>query len=192
MATVASITELLVAWGQGDRLALEQLTPQIYRELHLLAQAYLWRGPPNRTLQATELINEVFLKLLEQPHAIKFQDRAHFYGIAARLMRHILVDYARTHNAMKRSGARNTVTLEECIAVSPLGQPDVLEIDEALSRLAEVDERKTKVVELRYFGGMDREEIAAALDLTLATVKRDLRLGEAWLRRFLATASAGS
>ena len=185
MGGSASVSQLLIAWGRGEAAALEQLTPRVYRELHKLARAYLRRGRPNQTLQPTALINEAFLRLLDQSQPVEWENRAHFYGIAARLMRMILVDYARAHHAAKRGGAGAPVTLEDCMAVSPSRPPDVLEIDEALDRLAAVDERKAKVIELRYFGGMDREEVAAALGLTVPTVKRDLRLGEAWLRRFL-------
>jgi len=117
----------------------------------------------------------------------QWENRAHFFGIAARLMRMVLVDHARANHAAKRGGAAAAVTLDDCMAVSPGRAPEVLEINEALDRLAEVDERKAKAIEMRYFGGMDREEIAAALGLTVFTVKRDLRLGEAWLRRFLAS-----
>jgi RNA polymerase sigma factor (TIGR02999 family) len=116
---------------------------------------------------------------------VQWESRAHFFGIAARLMRMILVDHARAQHAAKRGGTGIPVTLDDCMAVSPNRAPDILEIDEALDRLAAVDERKAKVIELRYFGGMEREEVAAALGLTIPTVKRDLRLGEAWLRRFL-------
>jgi RNA polymerase sigma factor (TIGR02999 family) len=185
MGGSASVSQLLIAWGRGEAAALEQLTPRVYRELHKLARSYLRRGRPNQTLQPTALINEAFLRLLDQSQPVEWENRAHFYGIAARLMRMILVDYARAHHAAKRGGAGAPVTLEDCMAVSPSRPPDVLEIDEALDRLAAVDERKAKVIELRYFGGMDREEVAAALGLTVPTVKRDLRLGEAWLRRFL-------
>jgi len=185
MGGSASVSQLLIAWGRGEAAALEQLTPRVYRELHKVARAYLRRGRPNQTLQPTALINEAFLRLLDQSQPVEWENRAHFYGIAARLMRMILVDYARAHHAAKRGGAGAPVTLEDCMAVSPSRPPDVLEIDEALDRLAAVDERKAKVIELRYFGGMDREEVAAALGLTVPTVKRDLRLGEAWLRRFL-------
>ena len=181
-----SISKLLAAWRSGEPAALEQLTPMVYGELHRLARAYLRRGQPNQSLQPTALINEAFLRLLGQPQAIEWENRAHFFGIAARLMRLILVDQARAHRAAKRGGAAVTITLDDNMALSPKGAPDVLEVDEALQRLAEVDERKARVIELRYFGGMDREEVAAAMGLTLATVKRDLRLGEAWLRRFLA------
>jgi RNA polymerase sigma factor (TIGR02999 family) len=186
MRGTPSVSELLIAWGQGEPAALEQLTPQIYGELHKLARAYLRRGSAGQSLQPTALINEAFLRLLGQSPPVEWENRAHFFGIAARLMRMILVDRARANHALKRGGAAAAVTLEDSMAVSPGRAPDVLEIDEALDRLAVVDERKAKVIEMRYFGGMDREEVAAALGLTLATVKRDLRLGEAWLRRFLA------
>jgi RNA polymerase sigma-70 factor (ECF subfamily) len=182
-----SVSQLLIAWGRREPGALEQLTPRVYRELHKIARAYLRRGRPNQTLQPTALINEAFLRLLDPSQPVQWESRAHFFGIAARLMRMILVDHARAHQAAKRGsgGAGAPVTLDDCMAVSPSRAPDILEIDEALDRLAAVDQRKAKVIELRYFGGMDREEVAAALGLTVSTVKRDLRLGEAWLRRFL-------
>lgn len=185
MAESQSISQLLVAWGRGEPAALEQLTPQVYQQLHKVARAYLRRGRPGQSLQPTALINEAYLRLLDQGKPIKFENRAHFFGIAARLMRVILVDHARARHAAKRGGEAVAVTLEDGFAMTPGRAPDVVEIHEALDRLAEVDERKAKVIEMRYFGGMDREEVAAALGLTLATVKRDLRLGEAWLRTFL-------
>jgi len=185
MAGTQSVSQLLMAWGDGDPAALEQLTPHVYHELHKLARAYLRRGRPNQSLQPTALINEAYLRLLDQSQPIEWENRVHFFGIAARLMRMILVDHERTHRAAKRGGAAAAVTLDDGMAVAPGRAPDVLEIDEALNSLAAVDERKAKVIEMRYFGGMDREEVAAALGLTLATVKRDLRLGEAWLRKFL-------
>jgi RNA polymerase sigma-70 factor, ECF subfamily len=185
MAGVHSVSHLLVAWGDGDPAAFEQLTHRVYNELHKLARIYLRRGRPAQSLQPTALINEVYLRLLDQSQPTQFENRAHFFGIAARLMRIVLVDQARRRQAAKRGGAGVPVTLQDCMAVSPERAPDVLEMNEALDRLAEFDERKAKVIELRYFGGMDREEVAAALGLTVATVKRDLRLGEVWLRRFL-------
>lgn len=185
MGEPPSVSELLAAWGRGEPAALEQLTPRVYRELYQLARAYLRRGRPGQSLQPTALINEAYLRLLDQSPP-QWENRAHFFGIAARLMRMILVDHARARQAAKRGGGAAAITLDDFMAVSPGRAPDVLEVHEALDRLAEVDERKARVIELRYFGGMDREEVAAALDLTVATVKRDLRLGEAWLRRFLA------
>jgi RNA polymerase sigma-70 factor, ECF subfamily len=157
----------------------------VQRELHALARTYLSRGR-RQTLQPTALINEVYLRLIDQSQLPPWQSRAHFFGIAARLMRHILVDYARAHHAAKRGGTAVVVTLPETVAFAPSSHAsDLLEVDEALSHLAQVDERKARVIELRYFGGMSREEIATACGLTLATVKRDLRLAEAWLRRDL-------
>jgi RNA polymerase sigma factor (TIGR02999 family) len=185
-----SVSELLQAWGRGEPAALGQLTPRVYGELHKLARAYLRRGRPGQSLQPTALINEAFVRLLDQSTPVAFENKVHFFGIAARLMRMILVDHARAHHAAKRGSAAAAVTLDDCMAVSPSRAPDVLEINEALDRLAQVDERKAKVIEMRYFGGMDRVEVAAALGLTVATVKRDLRLGEAWLRRFLAGENA--
>jgi RNA polymerase sigma factor (TIGR02999 family) len=179
------VTQLLVAWSQGDRAALNELTPHVYRELHSLAKSYLRRGRPNQTLQPTALINEACLRLLGQSEPIEWENRAHFFGIAARLMRMVLVDYSRSKNAEKRGGSADPITLDDAFAQSAGHAPDVLEVNEALDHLARVDERKASVIELRYFGGMDREEIAIALQLTVATVKRDLRLGEAWLRRYL-------
>jgi RNA polymerase sigma-70 factor, ECF subfamily len=181
----ASITRLLTQWSQGNQAALEQLTPQVHRELHTIAKAYLRRGRGNQTLQPTALINEVWLRLLGTSQALQFENRAHFFGIAARLMRIILVDHARSRATAKRGGAFEAITLDESMVLSPNRAPDVLEVSEALDQLAKVDERKAKVIELRYFGGMEREEIATALGLTVFTVKRDLRLAEAWLRRFL-------
>jgi len=189
MEDTPPITRLLADWSHGNPAALEELTPHVYRELHLLARNYLRRGRPNQTLQPTALINEACLRLLGQPEAVQWENRAHFYGIAARLMRLVLVDQSRVRQAAKRGGAAAVVTLDEAQLLSPHRAPNVLEVNEALDALAKVDERKARVIELRYFGGMEREEIATALALTLATVKRDLRLGEAWLRRFLSGAS---
>jgi len=185
MSGSAPVTQLLADWSRGDRAALEELTPHVYRELHALARACLRRGRPNQTLQPTALINEACLRLLGQTDPIQWENRAHFFGIAARLMRMVLVDYSRARHAAKRGGAAEAVTLEETMVLSSGRTPDVLEVNEALDHLAKVDERKAKVIEMRYFGGMDREEIGTALGLTVPTVKRDLRLGEAWLRRYL-------
>jgi RNA polymerase sigma-70 factor, ECF subfamily len=186
MESEATVTRLLFRWSQGDRTALEELAPRVQKELHTLARAYLKRGRPNQSLQPTALINEAWLRLMGQPAAIPWENRSHFYGIAARLMRIVLVDHARTRRAAKRGGALEALTLEHVPLLARDRAPEILEVNEALDQLAKVDERKAQVIELRYFGGMSREEIAAALRLTLPTVKRDLRLGEAWLRRFLA------
>src|SRR5580698_3000921 len=153
MAAPPSVSELLIAWGQGEPAALEQLTPQVYGELHKLARACLRRGSSGQSLQPTALINEAFVRLLDQSQPVRWENRAHFFGIAARLMRMILVDHARARHAVKRGGAAAAVTLDDCKAVSPGRAPDVLEINEALDRLAAFDERKARVIELRYFGG---------------------------------------
>jgi len=186
MESGPNITQLLVRWSQGDQAALEELAPRVQLELYSLARSYLKRGRRNQTIQPTALINEAWLRLIGHSTAIHWEDRSHFYGIAARLMRIVLVDYARAHRAAKRGGGLESLTLEHANAVSPGKSPEILEVDDALDQLSKVDERKARVIELRYFGGMSREEVAAALDLTLPTVKRDIRLGEAWLRRFLA------
>ncbi len=164
---------------------MDELAPLVQRELHSLARAYLRRGDHNRNLQPTELIGELYLRLIGGSQPSRWENRSHFFGIAARLMRMVLVDHTRQRRAAKRGGSADPVTLHDSIVLSSNGAPDVLEVDEALNRLAAIDERKAKVIELRYFGGMQREEIAVALDLTVPTVKRDLRLGEAWLRRYL-------
>ena len=185
MSGPRTITRLLIDWGNGDDAALDELTPLVYKELHALARMYLSRGHRSGALQPTELIDELYLRLIDQSVRVRWENRSHFFGIAARLMRLVLVDHARARRAAKRGGGSDPMTLEETVALSPGHAPDVLEVDEAMCRLAEVDERKAKVTELRYFGGMRRDEIAVALGLTLPTVKRDLRLAEAWLRRYL-------
>jgi RNA polymerase sigma factor (TIGR02999 family) len=184
MADPASITRLLNDWSSGSETALNALTPHVYRELHVLAQACLRRSRPNQTLQPTALINEAYLRLIDQSQPVRLENRAHFFGIAARLMRQVLVDHTRSHYAAKRGGGANAVTLDDAVALSHKA-PDILEIDDALHRLAEFDARKATIVEMRYFGGMTREEIATALNVSPGTVKRDLRLAEAWLRSYL-------
>jgi len=183
--SAATVTQLLFRWSQGDQAALEELAPRVQRELYSLARSHLKRGRPNQTLQPTALINEAWLRLIGRLPNIQWENRSHFFGIAARLMRIVLVDHARARHAVKRGGAVEPLTLDDANLLSPGKAPEILEVNEALDQLAKVDERKAKVIELRYFGGMTREEIAAALGLTLPTVKRDLRLAEAWLRRFL-------
>jgi RNA polymerase sigma factor (TIGR02999 family) len=186
MAGPASITQLLIDWSAGNRAALNELTPQVQRELYIIARRYLRRDRGNQTLQPTALINEVYLRLIDQSQPVQWAGRSHFFGIAAHLMRNILVDYARARRAAKRGGDAVRVTLSTTADVSGDSHaPDMIDLDDALNRLAGLDERKAKIIELRYFGGMTREEIACALGLSLATIKRDLRLAEAWLRRDL-------
>jgi RNA polymerase sigma factor (TIGR02999 family) len=157
----------------------------VQQELHTLARSCLRRYAGGQTLQPTALINEVYLRLIGQAEPVQWEGRAHFFGIAARLMRHVLVDYSRARRASKRGGGAVAITLTEAAAFSPTPAPDVLDVDEALNRLARVDERKAKIIEWRYFGGMTAEEIACASRLSIATVKRDLRFGVAWLKHDL-------
>ena len=173
-------------WGRGNRDALNELAPRVQRELHAIARSYLKRNQGNHTLQPTALINEAFIRLIDQQDPVHWESRAHFFGIAARMMRLVLVDYARARYAEKRGAGDQAITLEDAHLLTPQKAPDILEIDEALDHLAKVDARKAQVIELRHFGGLTREEVASTLGLTVATVKRDLRLAEAWLRRFLA------
>jgi RNA polymerase sigma factor (TIGR02999 family) len=186
MAEPSPITSLLNAWSSGDSAALDELTRHVHGELHTLARTYLNRHRRNVTLQPTALINEAYVRLIGGSRPDHWHTRAQFFGIAARLMRNILVDYSRARRAAKRGADFVPVTLDETAVFSPdQHAPDILRVDDALSRLAEVDNRKAKVVELRYFGGMTRDEIASVSGLTLATVKRDLRLAEAWLQSYL-------
>jgi RNA polymerase sigma-70 factor, ECF subfamily len=184
MSPAGDITTILKRWSTDRPAALEELTPVVYQELRKIAAAYLRRERENNTLQPTALINEAWLRLVKQDGASP-QDRSHFYGVAARVMRQILVDAARTRRAAKR-GAGNKVTLDERIELSnSRGDYDFLALHEALDMLAKQNPRTAQVVELRYFGGLQLEEIADHLSISLATVKRDQALGEAWLRRAL-------
>lgn len=181
-----TVTRMLVDWRAGDQAALDRLTPVVYHELHRLAAAYLRRERPDHTLQPTALIHEAYLRLIDQS-VPAFNSRAHFFGVAAHLMRQILVDFARAHRATKR-GSGNKVEIDEARHLTAAPSDDLLDLHESIERLAAVDARKARVVELRYFGGLSREEVAEALGLTLATVKRDLSLAEAWLRRDMGAA----
>ena len=147
------VTDLLLAWSDGDQSALDRLVPLVQSELHRLARTYMRGERAGHTLQTTALINEAYLRLIDAKE-IRWQDRAHFYGIAARLMRRILVDFARERNYQKRGGGAHQVTFDEALAVGAAGNPDVLAVDKALSELAKVDERKARVVEMRFFGGL--------------------------------------
>lgn len=186
-ATSREITGLLKAWSGGDESALERLTPLIYGELHRLAHYYMGRERDGLTLQTSALINEAYMKLVEV-REVQWQDRAHFLGVAARLMRRILVDFARTRLAEKRGGDRQRVSLDAVPAVSQDSGPDMLALDRALQALEELDQRQSQVVELRFFGGMTIDETAAVLQVSPGTVRRDWRMARAWLYRELAGA----
>jgi RNA polymerase sigma-70 factor (ECF subfamily) len=186
MRTMASpqVTELLHAWGAGDETALHRLVPLVESELRRLAGAYMARERPGHTLQPTALVNEAFLRLIDA-QSVRWHGRAHFFGIAARLMRRVLVDHARARGFQKRGGGAQTVPLETTILVSRAPDIALLDLDRALDALAEVDERKARVVEMRFFGGLTVEETAGALGVSGDTVKRDWRLAKLWLLKTL-------
>jgi RNA polymerase sigma factor (TIGR02999 family) len=177
------VTQLLASWRTGDDTALERLVPLVYDELHALAERHFAAERPGHTLQATALVHEAYLRLVDAD--LTLDDRAHFLALAARTMRRILVDHARGRRRHKRGGGQVAVTLDEAVAGGSEPNEDVVALDEALQRLAAVDERKARVVELHFFGGLNYDETARALDISPATVDRDLRLAKAWLIREL-------
>lgn len=179
------ITQLLIDWGKGDEAALEKLMPLVYSELRRLASNYLRRERAEHTLQPTALVNEAYLKLVDQRSA-KWQNRAHFFGISAQLMRRILVDHARQRQAAKRGGSeqqRLSITSIEAIAKQP--EVDLLALNEALDELARMDPQQSRIVELKFFGGLSIEETAEVIGVSHATVERDWKMARAWLRRQL-------
>ena len=178
------VTNLLLAWRQGKKEALDKLIPVVYEELRRLAHSYMRGERKGHTMQTTALVNEAYLRLLECSR-VNWQNRAHFMAISAQLMRRILVDYARSHRSQKQGGGWERISLEECQIVSPGPDPDLIEIDEALLSFALVDERKCQVVELRFFGGMTTEETAEVIGVSPDTVLRDWKLAKAWLAREL-------
>jgi len=173
------LTKLLSEVAKGDKVAASQLVPLVYREMRRLAAAYMRRERENHTLQATALVHEAYLKLVDQ--RTDWQSRAHFFGVAAQVMRHILIDHARGHSRAKRGGAKEAVTLDEGLVFSDEKSEELLALDEALQRLAKLDTRQAKVVEMRFFGGLTVEETAEALSISPITVKRDWSLARAWL-----------
>jgi RNA polymerase sigma factor (TIGR02999 family) len=177
-----NITHLLKEWGEGDQQALDELTPLVYEELRQQAARYLRKERPNHSLQATALINEAFLRLIDVKD-VQWQNRAHFFAIAANLMRRILVDHARRRDAEKRGGSQVCLTLDEGLAWASEPDVDLLAIDEALDRLAVIDEQQARIVELRFFSGLTVEETATALGISPKTVKRDWSVARAWLKR---------
>jgi len=176
------VTQLLVSWSKGDRTALDRLTPILYDELRRLAAAHLRRGYDTGTIQPTSLVHEAYLKLAGQDH-LEFQNRAQFFGLAAQVMRTILVDHARAKAAAKRGGNGQPLTLRDDLAAAPETTADVLVLHEALEALAEQDDRKARIIEMRYFGGMTAQEIGDALGISLATIGREMRVAHAWLLR---------
>ena len=184
MSEPAPVTALLRAWSRGDQEALPALLPLVEAELKRLARAYMARERIGHTLQATALVNEAFLRLIDA-RQVAWQDRAHFLGISARLMRRVLVDHARTRGARKRGDGAYKVPLVDDMAGAPAPAVDLVDLDRALDALALVDERKCRVIEMRFFGGMTVEETAEVLHLSTDTVKRDWRLAKLWLLREL-------
>jgi RNA polymerase sigma-70 factor, ECF subfamily len=178
------ITLLLQAWRRGDEGALDKLTPQVYRELHLVAGRCMGGERDGHTLQTTELINELYLRLSDLK-LIDWQNRAHFFALCARQMRRILTDQARARRSHKRGDGAKPISLDEVLAISPEPSVDLVAVDEALDRLAKVDERKSQVVVMRFFGGLSVEETAEVLRVSPETVARDWRLAKAWLLREL-------
>jgi len=182
MTSDADITALLVDWNNGDKSAIDRLLPLVERELHRLAHSYMRREDPDHTLQTTALINETYLRLIDQ-RKVQWQNRAHFFGIAAQIMRRILLNYARDQNRMKRGGKAIHVSLSEAMVMPAEKDRELIALNDALTRLEAIDERKSKVVELRYFGGLDLEETAEVLEVSVMTVRRDWRAAKAWLFR---------
>ena len=178
------ITQLLLAWSDGDQAALEKLTPLVYAELHRLARGYMFGERPGHTLQTTALINEVYLRLIDWKN-VRWQGRAHFFGVAAQVMRRILVDFARARHYAKRGGAAQQVSLDEAVTIHEDRSAELIALDEALKSLAEIDPRKSQVVELRFFGGLSAKETAEALKVSLRTVEREWNSARAWLYREL-------
>ncbi len=178
------ITELLLAWSDGDKEALEKLTPLVYQELHRLAQGYLRGERASHTLQTSALVNEAYLRLIDASR-MRWQNRAHFFAVSAQLMRHILVDFARARRNRKRGGGAEQAPLEEALTVAAGHSAELVALDDALTALATLDERQSKVVELRFFGGLTETEIAEVLQVSPRTVSSDWSLARSWLLREL-------
>ena len=180
------ITRLLLAWGAGDQAALDELMPLVYAELRKLARNYMRQQPADHTLQTTALVNEAYLRLIDSSR-VNWQNRTHFFAISAQLMRRVLVDFARQRGSQKRGGEIQKVELDEALVVAADNdqKTDLVALDEALKTLAEMNPRQSQVVELRYFGGLSEEEIAAHLEVSVRTVRRDWSIARAWLYRKL-------
>ena len=177
-----TITELLVEWSQGDQAALDRLAPLVYEELRRMARTYLRGERPDHTLQATALVHEAYLRLVDQ-RRVSWQNRAHFFGIASQMMRRILVNHAAARAAAKRGGGARKLALDEAAGLAGGREVELIALDEALKELEKLDQRQSRIVELRYFGGLSLEETAEALDLSPATVKREWSTARLWLRR---------
>ena len=182
------VTRLLQQWSSGNKQALDELMPVVYDQLRRLASNCLRSERPDHTLRATALVNEAYLRLVDAN--VSWQDRVHFFAVSARILRRILVDHAKSHNRQKRGGEFQKIPLDEAILVGPQADKGVLDLDEALQRLAAQDQRKSELIELLFFGGLTYDEAAAALQISPATVHRELTLAKAWLYRDLGLGSA--
>ena len=178
----ADVTQLLIAWSDGDQAARDQLMGVVYDELHRLARRYMRRESPGHTLQTSALLNEAFIRLVDQKN-VQWQNRAHFFGLAAQMMRRILVDYARSRNFAKRGGGAVKLSLEEGLIVSDERSEQVVAVHEALEGLAKIDPRQAQIVELKFFGGLSNDETGEMLAVSPGTVARDWTMAKAWLRR---------
>ena len=177
------VTRLLLDWSNGDQAAIDKLMPLVYGELHRLARHYMRRERPDHTLQTSALINEAYLRLVDQ--SVSWQNRAHFFGICARLMRQILMEYARSRNLAKRGGNQQKVSLDEVLVFSEERAAELVAIDDALKKLAAIDERKSTIVELKFFGGLSIDEMAEVLGISTPTVEREWRSAKTWLYRVI-------
>ncbi len=189
-ATTQRVTNLLKAWSQGEEAALERLLPLVHQELRRLARGYMFRERVGHTLQTTALVNEAYLRLVNA-RQVNWQNRAHFFALSAQLMRRILVDSARAHRDQKRGGGTPKITLDEALVGPQEKGQDLVALDDALKRLAEVDPRKSRVVELRFFGGLRVEETAEVLNVHPNAVLRDWRLAKMWLKREMSKEESG-
>ncbi len=185
------VTQLLVAWSNGDDVARDRLMSVVHQELHRLAHRYMRRESPGHTLQTSDLVNEAFLRLVDQ-RDVQWRNRAHFFGIAAQMMRRILVDYARSRHYAKRGGGATEIPLDDALVISNERNAEVVALDEALERLSDFDKRKSQIVELRCFGGLSVDETAEVLGVSPGTIIRDWTLAKAWLRREMSSAVAES
>jgi len=185
-ASSKNITELIIAWGNGDKAAVDQLIPVIYDELHRLAARYMRHEKTGHTLQTTALVNEAYCKLVDQKN-VQWQNRAHFFGIAAQAMRRILVDHARGRLRMKRGGAAQKISLDESAFIPQPEVEQLISLDDALSRLAEFDPQKSRIVEMKFFGGLSMEEISEVEKVSKSTIEREWRKAKAWLHHAIQT-----
>jgi RNA polymerase sigma-70 factor (ECF subfamily) len=184
MKTTSSseVTQLLRTWAEGDQEALNKLIPLVYKELHRLAAGYMRKESPNHTLQTSALVNEAYLRLVDQKK-VRWQNRAHFFGVAAQLMRRILVDHARSRASLKRGAGTQKLSLDETAIITNDRAAEFLQLDEALTNLSEFDPRKSRIVEMKIFGGLNTEEIAEIEKVSADTIEREWRKAKAWLQR---------